>query len=246
MNGTSSGAAWRAASSVRAASPIGIRSGNSGFSAASAISAATCSRCDHPGPRAAAFEEFGVGIVGQRVGGHVVECTGTHRAGLEQRRLDAVRRSLDGQRLDQRLQRPFRRRIRRARRQHDATDDAGHEQQLAVAAGAHLRQRGLGDADRADGVEVEQPLQFRQRYGFHGGVEDLGGVDDDDVDITRARECCGNAGVVSDVEGHSLTDVEVGQRAGITRGGYYAVSAAGELLGDGAADPTTGSGDEDR
>ena len=104
----------------------------------------------------------------------------------------------------------------------------------------------MGHADCPDGVEVEQPLQFGQRYGFHGRVEDVGRVDDDDVDVTCGGECGGDAGVVSDVEGQSLADVEIGQRARITRGGYYAVSAAGELLGDGAADPTTGSGDEDR
>jgi hypothetical protein len=43
MNGTSSDAAWRAANNARAASPIGIRNGSCGFSAASATSAATCS-----------------------------------------------------------------------------------------------------------------------------------------------------------------------------------------------------------
>ena len=89
-------------------------------------------------------------------------------------------------------------------------------------------------------------MQFAQRYGFHGGVENFGGVDDHDVDVTRGRECCGHAGIVCDIEGQSLTDVEVGQRVRITCGGHHAVSAAGELDGDGAADPTAGSGDEDR
>ena len=71
------------------------------------------------------------------------------------------------------------------------------------------RQRGLRDAERADGVQVEQPLQFGQRDGFHGGVEDFSGVDDDDVDITGGRECRGHAGVIGDVEGQTLGEVEV-------------------------------------
>jgi hypothetical protein len=37
----------------------------------------------------------------------------------------------------------------------------------------------------------------------------------------------------------------VGQRARITRGGNDAVSAAGEFGGDGAANATIGSGDQD-
>jgi hypothetical protein len=59
----------------------------------------------------------------------------------------------------------------------------------------------LGHANRPDGVEVEQTLQLGQRNGFDCGIEDLSGVDDDYVNITRGRECCSDAGVVSDVEG---------------------------------------------
>ena len=107
------------------------------------------------------------------------------------------------------------------------------------------RQRGLCDADRADGVEVEQSLQFVQRYGLDRGIEDFGGVDDDDVDVTRGRERRGHAGVVGDVEGQPLGEVEVFERTGIAGSADYAVTASDELFGDGAADPATGSGDED-
>ena len=159
--------------------------------------------------------------------------------------LDAERSHLDRERFHQRFDRPLGRRVGRTERQHDAPNDAGHEEQLPVAASAHLRQRGLRDADRADGVQVEQSQQFGQRYGLHRGIEDLSGVDDDDVDITRGRERRGHAGVVGDVEGQPLGEVEAFEGTGIAGGTDYAVTAPDELLGDRATDSATGSGDED-
>ena len=103
----------------------------------------------------------------------------------------------------------------------------------------------MRDADRADSVQVEQSQQFGQRYGLHRGIEDFGGVDNDDVDITRGRERRGHAGVVGDVEGQPLVEVELFKGTGIACGTDYAVTAPDELLGDGAADPAAGSGDED-
>ena len=67
----------------------------------------------------------------------------------------------------------------------------------------------------ADSVQVEQSQQFGQWDGLHRGIEDLGGVDDDDVDVTRGRERRGHAVVVGDVEGQPLVEVEVFKRARI-------------------------------
>src|ERR1700761_2473991 len=94
---------------------------------------------DHPLARSAAFQDLGIRIIGQRVGGHIVEGPGAHGAGFEQGRLYAEGRNLDGQGFDERLECPLRRGVRRAGREHDAADDAGHEHQLPVATSAHLR-----------------------------------------------------------------------------------------------------------
>src|SRR5271163_3774049 len=107
------------------------------------------------------------------------------------------------------------------------------------------RARICGSAACADSVQVEQSQQFGQRYGLHRGIEDFGGVDNDDVDITRGRERRGHAVVVGDVEGQPLVEVELFKGTGIACGTDYAVTAPDELLGAGAADPAAGSGDQD-
>jgi hypothetical protein len=67
-----------------------------------------------------------------------------------------------------------------------------------------------------------------------------------DVDVAGGFECRCHAGVVGDVERQTLGEVEVLQRTRITGGADHAVTASDEFSGDGAADPATGSGDQDR
>ena len=71
---------------------------------------------DHRGTQIIVAREAGVGVVGQRVGGHVVERAGTHRPRLEQRGLNAERGHLDRERFHQRFDRPLGRRGGRAER----------------------------------------------------------------------------------------------------------------------------------
>ena len=56
-------------------------------------------------------------------------------------------------------------------------------------------------------LRLNSRLQFVQRYGFHGGVEDDAGVGDHDVDVAGGRDRRCDAGVVGDVQCQALTGV---------------------------------------
>lgn len=96
---------------------------------------------------------------------------------------------------------------------------------------AHLRQDGLSDADRADGVLVKEPLDLGDGACFDRAGEDDAGIGDEDVDLARAGNGVVDGGLVGDVEAQPLGDLEGVEVAGVTGRGDDAVPAARGLDG---------------
>ena len=71
---------------------------------------------------------------------------------------------------------------------------------------------------------------------LHGGVEDLPGVGDQNVDLPRLPDRPGNGVRVGDVEREPPVHPEAGEGARVPRGGDHPVAAAGELCRGRAAD----------
>jgi hypothetical protein len=76
--------------------------------------------------------------------------------------------------------------------------------------------------------------------------EDRAGVGDQHVDPPGLRDRGVDTRLVADVEPEPPVDGQVGEIAGIARGGDDAVAPGGEFCGDGAPDAPGGAGDENR
>lgn len=139
-------------------------------------------------------------VVGEQRG-CAFDAAGGNGSWFEQGDFDAEVARFDGQRLRQRLQCPFAGGVGPRQWDGDPPEDAGDEQQPALAAGTHARQDCLGDAQAAEGVELEQPAHLGQRDARHGGAQRLPGIADQRVHLPGGGDGLVHRFLVGDVEG---------------------------------------------
>jgi hypothetical protein len=90
---------------------------------------------------------------------------------------------------------------------------------------AHLREDGLGDADRPGGVLRVEALDLGWRAGLDCRAEDDARVRDEDVDLAGLRDGGVDAGLVGHVQAQPLVDLKAIQGARVPRGRDHAMTA---------------------
>lgn len=158
--------------------------------------------------------------------------------------LDAEVARLNGEGLGECLQRPFAGAVGADQREYQSSLDAGDEHEVSRSLLTHRGKQALRHPQGTQGVELEEPLDFRERDAFQGCSYGLTGIADEHIDLAGILDGLVDALLNSDIEAQALVDGQVSQRFRTTRGGDHAVAPAGQFDGDGSADALGRAGDQ--